>query len=76
MCDDRVSRRLSAALFPPPAVAIASCAFIPLTQAQTLGGVLVLGAADGQRFQPGMGVVILDRLGQLVSAHLAGRGLF
>ena len=75
VCDDRVSRKLSATLFPRTA-AITSCAFIPLTRARKLGGVMVLGAADPRRFQPGMGVVILDRLGQLLSAYLAGRDLF
>ncbi|MDD9857814.1 MAG: DUF484 family protein [Gammaproteobacteria bacterium] len=73
-CDDRVSSKLSASLF-PDAGAIASCAFVPLARGQALCGVMVLGAADSQRFQPGMGVLILDRLGQLISAYLAGRNL-
>lgn len=73
-CDDRVSNKLSASLF-PDAGAIASCAFVPLAHRQALCGVMVLGAADSQRFQPGMGVLILDRLGQLISACLAGRNL-
>ena len=74
VCDDRVSRKLSAALF-PDADAIASCAFIPIVHAENLRGVMVLGAADREHFQPDMGVLILDRLGQLVGAYLAGRGL-
>jgi len=82
-CDDRVSSKLSAALFPPPADAgaIASCAFVPLLRAGAAGekrclrGVMVLGDADRARFQPGMGALILDRLGQQVSAFLCGRGL-
>lgn len=73
-CDDRVSNKLSASLFPEAGV-IASCAFVPLARRQALCGVMVLGAADARRFQPGMGVLILDRLGQLVSACLAGRDL-
>ncbi len=74
VCDDRVSSQLAAALF-PGASAIASCAFIPLAHRQNLYGVMVLGAADKTRFQPDMGVMILDRLGQLIGAYLAGRNL-
>lgn len=76
-CDDRVSTKLSAAMFPAAAEsnAIASCAFVPLLSARQVRGVLVLGDADRARFQPGMGVLFLDRLGQLVSAYLYGRGL-
>jgi len=73
-CDDRVPGKLSASLF-PEAGAIASCAFVPLARDRALCGVMVLGAADSQRFQPGMGVLILDRLGQLMCAYLAGRNL-
>ncbi|MDD9821830.1 MAG: DUF484 family protein, partial [Gammaproteobacteria bacterium] len=85
VCDDRVSSKLSAALFPAAAdvaagagaaaPAVASCAFVPLARGRQLRGVMVLGDADRARFQPGMGALILDRLGQLVSAYLAGRGL-
>jgi len=83
VCDDRVSSKLSAALFPAAAdgaagaaaAPIASCAFVPLARGRQLRGVMVLGDADRARFQPGMGALILDRLGQLVSAYLAGRGL-
>jgi len=78
-CDDRVSSKLCAALFPDvaadTAAAIASCAFVPLARARQLRGVLVLGDADRARFQPGMGVLFLDRIGQLVSAYLRGCGL-
>jgi len=88
VCDDRVSSKLCAALFSAAdgaadsadaesAAVIASCAFVPLAHGdpRKLRGVLVLGDADRARFQPGMGVLILDRLGQLVSAYLDGRGL-
>lgn len=79
-CDDRVSAKLTAALFPAAegahdgAAAIASCAFVPLLRAgkRELRGVLVLGDADRARFQPGMGVLFIDRIGQLVSAYLHG----
>ena len=74
VCDDRVSSQLGTALF-PHAAAIASCAFVPITHQQKLYGVMVLGSADRERFQPDMGVLILDRLGQLLGAYLAGRGL-
>ena len=74
VCDDRVSSKLNAALF-PDAGTVASCAFVPLAHRQKLCGVMVLGSDDKQRFQPGMGVLILDRLGQLIGAHMAGRNL-
>ena len=74
VCDDRVSSQLGTALF-PHAAAIASCAFVPITHQQKLYGVMVLGSVDRERFQPDMGVLILDRLGQLLGAYLAGRGL-
>ena len=74
VCDDRISSKLGAGLF-PRAGAIESCAFIPVVHRQKLSGVMVLGAADKQRFQPGMGVWILDRLGELIGAYLAGRDL-
>ena len=74
VCDDRVSSQLGTALF-PHAAAIASCAFVPITHQQKLYGVMVLGSADRERFQPDMGVLILDRLGQLLGAYLVGRGL-
>lgn len=71
ICDDRVSSKLSAALFPH--ATIASCAFIPIIHRQKFYGVMVLGSANRQRFQPDMGVLILDRLGQLIGAYVAGR---
>lgn len=70
ICDDRVSTRLSRALFPSNE-AIASCAFVPLVHQKKLLGVMVLGSTDAQRFQPGMGVLFLDRLGQLLGAYIA-----
>ena len=69
VCDDRVSTRLLSALFPN--ATIASCAFVPITNQQQLHGVLVLGAGERECFQPNMGVLILDRLGQLLAAYLA-----
>lgn len=74
VCDDRISTMLGGALF-PNADTISSCAFIPLVHDLALGGVMVLGAPDRERFQPNMGVLILDRLGQLVGAYLHGRAL-
>ena len=70
VCDDRVAPTLMAALFPASAGAVASCAFIPLAFERQIQGVMVLGDADVQRFTPGIGVAILDRLGQIIGAYL------
>lgn len=74
VCDDRVSSQLMTALF-PQASALASGAFVPLVHRQDLRGVLVLGSADERRFRPDMGVLLIDRLGQLLGAHIAARNL-
>ena len=66
ICDDRVSTTLLNALFGAEAE-IASCAFIPLKSSGS-SGVLVLGSKDSERFQPGMGPIYLDRIGELVGA--------
>lgn len=76
VCDDRVSAKSAAAWFPQAASAtIGSCAFIPLAHRRNLRGVMILGAEDETRFQPDLGVWVLDRLGQLIGAYFAGRGL-
>ena len=66
VCDDRVSTALLEELFGAEN-GIASCAFVPLIGHQR-GGVLVLGSASTEKFQPGMGAIYLDRIGELVSA--------
>ncbi len=69
VCDDRVSSALLAGLFGEGST-VSSCAFIPLSSSSVIG-VLILGSADGGRFQPGMGVIYLDRIGELLSAILS-----
>jgi len=69
ICDDRVSSTLLEWIFHDSA--IASCAFVPLLSHEQKG-VLVLGDTNKERFQPGMGSVYLDRIGELVSAYLEG----
>ena len=69
ICDDRVSTALLEELFGEDS-GIASCAFIPLKGGES-GGVLVLGSEERERFQPGMGAIYLDRIGELVSAAVA-----
>ena len=71
ICDDRVSNALLVELFGPGAD-VGSCAFVPLSDGERGAGVLVLGASSPERFQPGMGPVYLDRIGQLIGAFLAG----
>ncbi|MBX2868959.1 MAG: DUF484 family protein [Acidiferrobacterales bacterium] len=69
ICDDRVSTTLLDWMFRDSGVA--SCAFVPLLS-HGQNGVLTLGDADKERFQPGMGTVYLDRIGELISAYLCG----
>lgn len=69
VCDDRVSSSLLAGLFGGEN-GILSCAFIPVTAAAA-PGVVVLGSAERERFQPGMGAIYLDRIGELLSAILS-----
>lgn len=69
ICDDRVSSALLAGLF-GEGNAVSSCAFIPLSTSYVIG-VLILGSAESGRFQPGMGVIYLDRIGELLSAILS-----
>lgn len=49
---------------------LGSAALLPLRSAGPIG-VLVLGAADPQRFAPQLGTVFLDRFAALVGQHLA-----
>lgn len=74
-CDDRVSKELLGTLFGDQQQ-IGSCAFVPLNFTNPLSsddqeGVLVLGTEDVERFQPGMGSIYLDRVGQLMAAFLS-----
>ena len=70
VCDDRVSSQLLGALFGENNT-VKSCAFIPLKCERHNVGVAVLGAVDGDRFQPGMGTIYLDRIGELVGSFLS-----
>lgn len=72
VCDDRVAKQLSSALFPGTQL-IKSCAFIPIVHQSQLYGVLIIGSVDSDRFQPDMGGLFLDFLGQLIGAYLVGR---
>ena len=74
VCDDRVSSRLLGSLFGDEGESIQSCAFIPVRCDDNNAGVLVLGSNSSDRFQPGIGVIFLDRLGLLVGAFLKGAG--
>ncbi len=72
ICDDRVSSHLLAALFSGDDKAIKSiqsCAFVPLIFADEINGVMVLGSSSKTRFQLGVGVVFLDRLGLLLGGY-------
>ena len=70
ICDDRVSGELLKSLFGDQS-GIKSCAFVPLLSDSINIGVMVLGASDPERFQPGMGAIYLDRMGQLMGAFLS-----
>lgn len=73
ICDDRVSSQLMQGLFADEHEAIKSCAFVPLAYDDQLIGIMILGSNSAERFQPGVGVMFLDRLGQLVAAYIQGR---
>ena len=73
VCDDRVSSTLLEAIFDRDDQTIKSCAFIPLVFEDDLIGAMVLGSSSASRFQPGVGVMFLDRLGLLVAGFLQGR---
>lgn len=49
---------------------MASCALIPLKHAG-LEGLLAIGSRNRNRFQPGMGLLFLSQMGELLSARLA-----
>ena len=72
VCDDRVSSDLLEALFHDNFKAIKSCAFVPLIFSDEIQGVMVLGSTSNARFQPGIGVMFLDRLGLLVGGYFQG----
>jgi uncharacterized protein YigA (DUF484 family) len=72
ICDDRVSSNLLEALFQVQGNEVRSCAFVPLLYSNEINGIMVLGAAREERFQPGIGVLYLDRLGLLVGSFLQG----
>lgn len=69
VCDDRVGADLLGALF--SVAGICSCAFVPLAFRGKLYGVMVLGAVERTRFQPDMGVLLVDRLGELLGGYIA-----
>lgn len=57
-------------LFGDDADEVASCALIPLQHAG-LHGLLAIGSRKRGRFQPGMGLLFLTQLGEILSARLA-----
>ena len=74
ICDDRVSGEQKQRMFGDDN-AIQSCAFVPLPGSDdSIMGVMVLGSNDDERFQPGMGAIYLDRIGELIAAFLRGGG--
>ena len=72
ICDDRVSSKLLESLYGESSGLIQSCAFVPLLYSNNLTGVMVLGSNSEERFQPGAGVLYLDRLGLLVGGFIQG----
>lgn len=72
ICDDRVSSNLLEALFNESFQIIKSCAFVPIIFADEFIGVMVLGSSSEVRFQPGIGVIFLDRLGRLLGGYFQG----
>ena len=70
VCDDGVSLELRTALFGASAAGLRSIAFVPVASGEDLRGILVLADSRPDRFQPGLGVALLNKLGQLVAAGL------
>lgn len=62
----RLTREKIEYLFADRAATIGSTALIPLPEA----GLLAIGSADQERFQPGIGTLFLELLGQTVQARL------
>lgn len=73
VCDDRLSNALRKSLFDQENTSVRSCAFVPLLFDDALLGVMILGSDSGSRFQPGVGVMFLDRLGRLIGGYIHGR---
>ncbi|MEM7193533.1 MAG: DUF484 family protein [Pseudomonadota bacterium] len=69
VCDDRAPSRLLRSLFLDSGADIGSCAFVPLVASHKLIGVLAIGDQSPDRFKPGMGNIILDRLGELIGSY-------
>ncbi len=69
VCDDRVSTSLMESVFGEQPGDIGSCAFVPLVFEDKIIGVMVMGSTDSTRFEPGIGVVYLDRLGLLLGGY-------
>ena len=57
-------------LFAKNAELIESVALVPLMSAERIG-ILALGSKDESRFHPGMGIVFISHLGELISTSLA-----
>lgn len=72
VCDDRVPSRLLAGIFGEQGGEIGSCAFVPVVHRDNSIGVMVLGSDDEEQFQPGIGVMYLDRLGLLLGGFISG----
>ncbi|MXZ80160.1 MAG: DUF484 family protein [Gammaproteobacteria bacterium] len=73
ICDDRVSTALLKEIFSHDAETIQSSAFVPILNGEDITGVMVLGSPNGERFQPDLGVLYLNRIGSLVGSYLGGR---
>ncbi len=69
-CDNRLSSALRESIFGRSDRPVRSCAFIPLSFADQLFGVMALGSHSRTRFQPDVGVMFLDRLGLLTGGYL------
>jgi uncharacterized protein YigA (DUF484 family) len=75
-CAQHAAEGTSADLFGDSAEHLRSFAYIPLRASETFG-VLALASEDAERFYPGMGIVFLKRIGDMVGTALLrhlGRG--
>ncbi|HJL65498.1 MAG: DUF484 family protein [Arenicellales bacterium] len=70
VCDDRLPAQIQDFLFADRASEVSSCALAPLVARGKVCGVIGFGTLQTDRFQPTMGTLYLDRLGEIIGSAL------
>lgn len=68
ICDDRLPAQIQDFLFADRASEVSSCALAPLVAKGRVFGVIGFGTLQADRFQPTMGTLYLDRLGEIIGS--------